>query len=142
MSEYAVKGHPVWGEIAPEITPRDFRNPYEMSVETLRRLSRVRRASGVPFRIVSDYRSPGANAKAGGAKGSAHMTSPCRGVDLRVNGSRERFLIVTHALREGFRRIGIYPPTAWQARVFGKNSGSVHLDDSPDHPQDVIWVSV
>src|SRR5690606_32379317 len=114
---------------------------YEMNVETLRRLSKVRRACDVPFRIVSDYRSPGRNKSAGGATRSAHMDSPCHAVDLRVHGSGERFRIVEHAIAAGFRRIGIYQPTSWQARMLGKNAGSVHLDDSPTHPQGVMWVS-
>lgn len=142
MSDRAVRGHPVWDEIAPEITPHEFRNPYEMSVDALRRLSRVRRASKVPFRFVSDYRAPSYNEQVGGASGSAHTARPCHAVDLRVQNSYERFQIVKHALAAGYRRIGIYPPTDWQRQQYGKNSGSVHLDDSQYHPQDVIWVSV
>ena len=140
MKAYA--NHGVWGLIAPVITPAEFNHPYEMHVETLLRLHRVRRRSGVPFRFVSDHRPPDRNAAAGGAKGSAHMTNPCRAVDLRVQTSAERFAIVEAALAEGFRRIGIYSPTAHQKQFYGKNAGSVHLDDSPTHVQRVMWVSV
>jgi uncharacterized protein YcbK (DUF882 family) len=133
--------HPVWQEIAPEITPGELRHPYRMNVSTLRRLSRVRRRSGVPFRFVSDYRTPVSNAAAGGATDSAHMDDPGCAVDLRILSSRERFRLLTAALAEGYTRIGCYPPTDHQRRTWGKNSGSVHLDDSPTRPQEVIWVS-
>jgi hypothetical protein len=140
--ERAVVGHSVWREIAPEITPSDFREPHRMNVGTLRRLSRVRRRAGVPFRIVSDHRPPERNAAAGGATGSAHMGDPCCAVDLRVQSAAERFAVVAAALAEGFVRIGVYPPTESQRVQWGKNSGSVHLDDSPLHASRVMWVSV
>jgi hypothetical protein len=134
--------HTVWSDIAPEITPRDFRFPHQMRVGTLKRLSRVRRKCKVPFRFVSDHRPPERNAAVGGATGSAHMGVPCCAVDLRVQSSVERFAIVRAALEEGFARIGIYPPTESQRAQWGKNSGSVHLDDSPTHAPSVMWVSV
>jgi len=139
--DYAHATHPVWGEIAPELTPADFNHPYKMHPGFLRRLSRVRRAARVPFRVVSDHRPPTANAAAGGARGSAHMGDPCRAVDLRVQSSRERWAIVAAAIAEGIRRIGVYPPTDYQRSQWGKNAGSLHLDDSPTHPARVMWVS-
>lgn len=142
MTDYgAYPGHPVWAEIAPEITPRELNFPYLMDPDFLRSLSRIRRASGVPFRFVSDHRPPDRNAAAGGVSGSAHTDDPCRAVDLRVTGSRERFLILRAAIMEGITRIGIYPPTAYQRRTWGKNSGSVHLDASSGRPSEVAWVS-
>lgn len=137
----ASANHEIWARIAPEITPGEFNDPYSMHVETLARLSRVRRISGVPFRFVSDHRPPDRNAAAGGAQGSAHMTLPCRAVDLRVHNSHERMRIVWAAILEGFRRIGVYSPTPFQAKTWGKNAGSLHLDDSPAHAQNVMWVS-
>lgn len=140
-----MKAHPnhlVWKMIAPEIKPEEFNAPYEMHTETLIRLSRARRMAKVPFRFVSDYRPPERNEAVGGAKRSAHMTNPCRAVDIRVHTSAERYAVVRAAILEGFNRIGIYPPTEHQRKYYGKNAGSIHLDDSPDHPQRVIWVSV
>ena len=137
----AYQNHEVWAEIAPEITPGEFNFPYHMNVGTLLRLSRARRRSRIPFRFVSDHRPSSANSTAGGARRSAHMGTPTHAVDLRVQNSRERFKIVEAALAEGFTRIGIYPPTAFQRQIWGKNAGSVHLDDSPVHTRQVMWVS-
>jgi hypothetical protein len=135
--ELATEDHPVWSEIAPELTPRDFRQPYLMDVHALRLFSRIRRRAGVPFRVVSDARQPGI-----GASRSAHADRPCRAIDVRAQSSRERYEIIKAALLEGVCRIGVYAPTAGQRRQWGKNSGSVHIDASAEHPADVIWVSV
>lgn len=131
-SELAKLKHAVWGEIAPELTPKDFRFPARMDVEFLRLLSRTRRRAGVPFRIVSDSRDPAANEAAGGAKASAHMEVPCAAVDLRVKNNFERARVVTAAVQEGFERIGIYP-------AHEDNSGSVHLDASTSKPRPRFW---
>lgn len=141
VPERAVEGHPVWTEIAPELTPRDFRHPWEMCPAFLRRLSRARRACGVPFRVVSDYRPPDRNASAGGASQSAHLESPCRAVDLRVLDNHERYRVVTALLAEGFERLGVYAPTEWQRSQYGTASGSVHVDASPTNPSPRIWMS-
>lgn len=171
MSEVAVAEHEVWSETSPELMPHDFNYPYRMAPDFLRRLIRARRASRVPFRVVSDHRPPARNVAAGGAQTSAHMESPCRAVDLRVNTNEERYRLLLHliagdaleALREvqsyahllppevgervrraierpGFRRIGIYPPTADQVARFGQGAGSVHADDSPTNPSPRVWV--
>lgn len=124
--------HAVWGEIKPELTPEDFRFPYDMDVAFLRLLSRVRRRAGVPFRVVSDYRDPDRNAAAGGAKSSTHMERPCRAVDLHVKNNEERARIVFAAADEGLIRIGVYPAKP-------DNSGSIHLDASEVNPSPRIW---
>lgn len=132
LAEAAVEGHPVWQEIAPELTPRDFRFPWQMDVHFLRLLSRTRRRAGVPFRVVSDYRSPARNDAAGGAEKSAHMERPCRAVDLSVKNNYERFRVVQAAMVEGFLRVGGYP-------AHEDNSGSVHLDASEVNPAPRFW---
>lgn len=134
-------GHAVWTEISPEITPGELNYPYMMDPDFLRRLSRIRRASGVPFRFVSDHRPPARNAAAGGVTGSAHTEDPCAAVDIRLHNSAERYAVLRAAITEGIQRIGIYPPTTDQRKAWGKNSGSLHLDDSPSKPRLVAWVS-
>lgn len=96
--EYASPNHPVWAEVAPELTPRDFRYPYHMSVEFLRELSRARRRGNVPFRVVSDYREPSRNEAAGGASQSAHLELPCASVDLRAVSNEERYHLVLNLI--------------------------------------------
>lgn len=138
MSALATPDHPVWREIAPQLAPRDFRHPGMMDVDFLRLLSRVRRDAAVPFRIVSDYRTPEGNP---GASASAHLDLPCRAVDLRVLTNHERWAVVRAAIAAGITRLGIYAPTASQIAQYGKASGSVHLDASTTNPQDRIWMS-
>jgi len=134
--EYALQSHPVWAEIAPEIVATEFHSPWSMDANTLRRLSRVRRASGVIFRFISDARVPDSGV---GVSDSAHNERPCTAVDLRVLNGRERYLILMAALKEGYERIGVYPPNADQIRMYGKSSGSIHLDDSDLLPRQVCW---
>lgn len=134
----ATEGHAVWSEISPELQPHDFRHPHRMDVEFLRLLSKIRRAAGVPFRVVSDYRDPNSNP---GAAKSAHMEEPCKAVDLRVLDNRERWRVVSEAVKHGIVRIGVYAPNAHQAEAFGKASGSVHLDASAANPQERIWMT-
>jgi uncharacterized protein YcbK (DUF882 family) len=130
--EAASAGHPVWGEIAPELRAEEFHHPERMDTHFLRLLARVRRRAGVPFRIVSDYRSREQNRDAGGASRSAHMDLPCRAVDLHVTNNEERFRVVEAALALGFVRIGVYP-----ART--DNSGSIHIDAAEANPAPRIW---
>jgi hypothetical protein len=140
MSTFAHLNHAVWGEIAPELTPKDFNEPEQMDVDFLRLLSRMRRDRdcGVPFRVVSDARDPEGSV---GSTQSAHKERPCKAVDLRALNNAERWKIVTTALAHGIRRIGIYPPTPGQIAQFGKGSGSVHVDASTVNAQDRIWMS-
>lgn len=123
--------HPVWTEIAPELVPSDFRNPYDMDVEFLRLLSAIRREAEVPMRIISDARDPDGNV---GATFSAHKKRPCRAVDIRVHNSYERARIIIAAVRHGVVRFGIYPGKE-------KDRGSVHIDAEthPENPSPRIW---
>jgi hypothetical protein len=140
MPDFAHADHPVWREIAPEISADELSYPHKMSATFLRRLSRIRRASGVPFRFVRNgAHRPAARTTTGSL--SAHSESPCSAVDIRILSSGERYLILRAALAEGINRIGIYPPTAEQATHFGRNSGTMHLDASRHLPSGVCWVS-
>lgn len=141
MAKYAHEGHRVWMEVAPELTPADFNHPWDMCPAFLRRLSAARRACGVPFRIVSDYRPPDRNEAASGAARSAHLERPCRAVDLRALNNAERFRIVEALLGEGFERVGIYTPTEWQVSQYGRGAGSVHVDASPTNPSPSMWMT-
>lgn len=132
LSIEAGRGHPVWREIAPELTPEDFRDPERMDVGFLRLLSRARRRAGVPFRVISDHREASRNEEVGGALRSAHLELPCRAVDLWAETNEERFRIVEALLSAGFIRIGVYP-----ARVSA--AGTVHVDASSRNPAPRLW---
>lgn len=88
------------------------------------RLDRARQIAGFPFIVNSSYRSPAYEVSKGRSGTSAHCLG--RAFDIKCRSSRERFLIVKAALEAGFLRIGIYP-------------NFVHVDDSLDHDQCVIW---
>lgn len=130
--EPAAAGNRVWVEIAPELTPAEFRYPEAMDAGFLRLLHRARRRAGVPFRVVSDHRPPERNEKVRGAKRSAHLEVPCRAVDLRVASNQERWRVVEALLEAGFVRVGLYPAHA-------DGSGSVHVDASESNPAPSMW---
>lgn len=100
-------------------------NPCDIFPESsLLRLDRARQLAGIPFVVNSSYRSPAYEVSKGRSGTSAHCHG--RAFDIKCRSSRERFKIVSSALNAGFTRIGIYP-------------SFVHLDDSPEHDQCVIW---
>ncbi len=96
-----------------------------MQPDFLEMLDDARQQAGVPFVITSSIRCEDHNRDEGGAIDSAHLTGYA--VDIRVHGSRERFMVIKGALAAGFTRIGI-------AKAF------VHMDCSPDHDSQVAWV--
>ena len=98
----------------------------EPDPDLVRLLDEARNIAGIPFAITSGLRTRTRNTddEVGGAEQSAHVTG--HAADIRAPTGRHRFLIVRAALDVGFNRIGVY-------------SGHVHLDNSPDLPQDVIW---
>jgi len=97
----------------------------DMHPETLCKLNNARHIAGIPFVLNSAYRSPGHDKSKGRSGTGAHTLG--RAVDIRCNTMQNRFKIVDAAISAGFTRIGI-------AKTF------VHLDDSPNHAQGVIWL--
>lgn len=97
----------------------------DMQAETLCKLNNARHMAGIPFVLNSAYRSPAHDKTKGRSGTGAHTLG--RAVDIRCNTIQNRFKIVDAAIRAGFTRIGI-------AKSF------VHLDDSPNHTQEVIWL--
>ena len=91
------------------------------------KLENMRIDAGIPF-IISATRCPAYNRKVGGVKDSTHMTlfDESYGIDIDVENSRDKYILVTSAIRAGFTRIGI-------AETF------IHVDDSPVKVQEVIW---
>jgi len=96
----------------------------KMDMNFINMLQQARNNAGIPFKITSGYRSPASNAKAGGVSESAHLKGMA--ADIAVTDGRQRFLIISAALKAGFRRIGV-------------SQGFIHLDSDSSLPQDVIW---
>jgi hypothetical protein len=122
-------GHPVWGEIGDYFQPHEFRNPYEMDVEFLRLLYKIRKRAGVPIRITSDARDPEGDI---GADKSAHKKRPCRAIDCKVINSYERWRLVWASVLEGVVRLGVYG-----------DKPILHIDAEThtDNPSERIWTS-
>lgn len=96
----------------------------DMQQSTLDMIDQIRDTSGIPLVINSAYRSPEWDRKKGRSGTGAHTLG--RAVDFRCNSSVTRKKIVEAALKAGCRRIGI-------------EGSFIHVDNSPTHPQDVIW---
>lgn len=77
-----------------------------------------------PLVINSAYRSADWDRRKGRSGNSAHCSGLA--VDVRCVTSRQRFEIIYHAIRTGFRRIGV-----------GRNF--IHLDCDFSKPQSTIW---
>ena len=88
-------------------------------------LDHARGFAHCPFIITSGLRSREHNEAIGGVGDSAHTRGLA--VDLRCEGSRTRFRMVSALLLAGFRRI----------EVADKH---LHADIDPDKPQDVMWL--
>lgn len=97
----------------------------DMKQSTMDRLDRARGLAGIPFVLNSAYRSQQWELSKGRTGNGAHTTG--RAVDIRCNTSWNRMKIVEACLKAGFRRIGI-------------GDTFVHVDDSPNLTQDVIWI--
>lgn len=92
---------------------------------SLARLDLCRSIAKTPFVLSSAYRSSQYEISKGRSGKGAHTEG--RAFDIRCDNSRLRMRIVRAALEVGFTRIGL-----------GKTF--VHLDDSPNLSQEVIWL--
>jgi len=94
-----------------------------MCTDFLAKLDEAREYAGIPFKINSAYRSPEhplsiKNPSSSHIKGLA--------VDISVNDSRTRFVVLNALMHVGLTRIGI-------ADTF------IHVDMDCDKSQSVIW---
>lgn len=102
-----------------------FRIQDHICMESLERLDYARSMSKVPFILNCSYRSPLYESLHGRTGTSAHTYG--RAFDIRALDSRTRYEIISNCIAAGFTRIGI-------AKSY------VHVDDSPKHASEVIWL--
>ena len=120
----------IWATIK-HFKPSEFDSPDApgsgvlMNIAFVAKLDKLREMFGAPIIIRSGYRTAKHNAIVGGVDSSAHTGG--HAADIAAVSSRTRFKLVDFAMTIGFRRIGI-------------GTSFLHLDDSPDHDQDVIWL--
>ena len=96
---------------------------YMMDVEFLEKLDEAREFAGFPFFINSAYRSEDHPLSINNPS-SSHIKGLA--VDIAVNDSSTRYLIIDALIHVGFNRIGI-------ADTF------IHVDDDRDKVSGVIW---
>jgi hypothetical protein len=94
----------------------------------------------------SAFRSPGANARAGGAKGSKHVEGKAIDVDVRDMSDEQKTALLEAAIENGATGIGIYPggrslhldtrdiPVTWGSNPAGSYKG-VPWQDQPKWAQ-------
>lgn len=103
--------------------------------KTREKLNRARERAGIGFTINSGCRCWKNNSKHDKKGTSAHLCEDENEVpktsyafDIRFNGSREKFLIVSALIAEGFNRIGINEALSF-----------IHGDDDPSKPENVMF---
>tara|TARA_R100000951_G_C2563320_1_gene156319 strand:+ start:77 stop:439 length:363 start_codon:yes stop_codon:yes gene_type:complete len=93
----------------------------------LKLLDQARDRAGVPFKILSGYRTIEHNLLVNGKKNSSHLFGLAADIYLPKN-SRNRFLIINALLEIGFNRIGIN----FKGRF-------VHVDMDRSKDENVLW---
>ena len=78
----------------------------------------------IPFIVSSGYRCEEHNRDIGGVSDSAHLKG--KAADIKVEGSRSRFLILRSLIRVGFKRIGVYDTY-------------IHVDIDESKSTKVVW---
>lgn len=112
--------HEEWRGIA-NFARDEFDEPEKMSLELVTVLDKIREAVGSPMIVTSSYRH--GDPRAHGQGMAVDVSDNANGEDV---SSSWRFAVLSAALEQGIRRIGVY-------------DRHVHLDVWPDGPQDVIW---
>lgn len=93
---------------------------YEPDISNLRpelsnKVLELQKTFGAKLPVVSGYRDPARNARAGGAKHSQHMHGNAVDIDVSELPRSERIRLIKQAQEMGFKGIGVYP-------------NSIHLD--------------
>lgn len=99
-----------------------------MNKEFIRRLDKARELAGIPFKIVSGYRTESYNTKVGGAKTSAHMSGYAADIDYTTEEEKVTILKALRAM--DFNRFGIRT---------GASGSSIHVDMDPTKSKYVVW---
>lgn len=91
-----------------------------MKASTLIMLDDARHIAGIPFKIVSGYRTLAHNTRIGGSKTSSHMKGFA--ADIYYDQKKDALRIIAALHQVGFRRMGL-------ADTF------IHVDNDPDKPE-------
>jgi len=91
----------------------------------LAKLDNARVIADMPFIINSAWRSPKHNKEVGGKPNSSHLKGLA--VDIKIENSRQRFIVLQALIAAGFTRIGI-------AKTF------IHVDGDNEKDPRVTWL--
>lgn len=87
--------------------------------ELISRFKGLQNSLGFSLPVVSGFRDPARNEKAGGAKASEHLDGNALDLDVRDKSQAERIRIIQAARAQGFGGIGVY-------------GNSIHIDTGPE----------
>jgi uncharacterized protein YcbK (DUF882 family) len=128
MSAHAAKAEAVLGadtSNAPRLAIKASEgNIKDLNPEVVDAFERLQGKLGVQLLVKSGYRDPEQNAKAGGAKDSAHMKHKAIDIETGHLSHKERLRIIQEASAMGFTGIGVY-------------ANNIHLDMRNGAP--VMW---
>ena len=96
-----------------------------MDEDFLAKLDNARVIADIPFIINSAWRSPEHNKEVGGKPNSSHLKGLA--VDIKIENSRQRFIVLQALIAAGFTRIGI-------AKTF------IHVDGDNEKDPRVTWL--
>lgn len=88
------------------------------------KLNHARHIANIPFLITSGYRCLAYNKKIGANSTSSHPKGMA--VDISIDNSHQRYMILATLLQIGFTRIGIGPDF-------------IHVDNDSEKSQKVCW---
>jgi uncharacterized protein YcbK (DUF882 family) len=88
-------------------------------------LDGIREEAGIPFHIISGFRTLAHNLEVNGGPNSAHTRGMA--ADIQANTGRQKFLIIRAAVINGIKRIGI-----------GKTF--IHVDADSTLPNPTMWL--
>ena len=105
-------------------------NIYNVAEELEKKIDKARKKAGIPFVVTSCCRCEKHNKEEGGSETSSHITDeykPCEAIDISVDDSLTRSIILDALIAVGFTRIGI-------AKTF------IHCDVDNTKAQHRIWL--
>ena len=97
----------------------------KMNKEFINLLQTARTKAGIPFIIISGYRSKEHNALVGGVSNSSHLKGLA--TDILVKNSGVRYIILKSLISVGLYRIGIH-------------HDFIHVDIDNNKPKNLIWL--
>lgn len=95
-----------------------------MDSDFLTMLDNARQIAGIPFKINSGYRTIEHNEKVGGKPNSSHIVG--KAVDISIQDSRERWIILKALINAGFSRLGM-------------GNTFIHVDSDDYKDGNVVW---